>query len=45
MKALFVAWADFIIAGAAFVAGVYFADVVKKPVMAVVNWVKSMVTK
>jgi hypothetical protein len=43
MKALFVAWGDFIIGGAAFVAGVYFAEIVKKPVFAVIDWVKSAI--
>lgn len=41
MTALFVAWGDFIIGAAAFVAGVYFADIVKKPVFAIIDWVKS----
>lgn len=37
----FVAFGDFIIAAAAFVAGVYFADKVKAPIFAVINWVKA----
>ncbi len=32
---------DLIIGGAAFIAGVYFADIVKAPVIAIINWVKS----
>lgn len=39
--AKFVVLADVLIGGAAFVAGVYFADIVKKPVFAVIDWVKS----
>lgn len=27
--------------GASFIAGVYFADIVRKPVFAVIDWVKS----
>lgn len=37
----FVAMGDLIIGAAAFVAGVYFADIVKIPVLAVINWVKA----
>lgn len=37
----FVAMGDIIIAAAAFVAGVYFADTVKAPVLAAINWIKS----
>ena len=36
-----VAYGDLIIAGASFVAGVYFADYAKAPVFAVIGWVKS----
>lgn len=41
--AFLVAWFDFIIAAASFMAGVYFADIVKKPVFAIIDWVKSAV--
>lgn len=41
MWAILVAWGDVIIAAAAFVAGVYFADYAKAPVLKVVGWVKS----
>ena len=34
---------DMMIAAAAFMAGVYFADIVKKPVFSVIDWVKSAV--
>lgn len=43
MKALFVVWGDVLIGAASFVAGVYFADIVKKPVFAVIDWVKSAI--
>ena len=36
----FVAMGDILIGAAAFVAGVYFADKVKAPVMAAINWIK-----
>ena len=39
--AFLVAWGDVLIGAASFVAGVYFADIVKKPVFAVIDWVKS----
>jgi hypothetical protein len=39
--AFLVAWGDFLIGAAAFVAGVYFAEIVKKPVFAIIDWVKS----
>lgn len=32
---------DILIGAAAFIAGVYFADIVKAPVFAVINWVKA----
>lgn len=41
MAAFFVAWGDFIIGAAAFVAGVYFADIVKKPIFAAIDWIKA----
>jgi hypothetical protein len=37
----FVVMGDLIIGGAAFVAGVYFADIVKAPIFAAINWVKA----
>lgn len=37
----FVAMGDILIGVAAFVAGVYFADKVKAPVLAVINWIKA----
>ena len=35
------AGADVLIGGASFIAGVYFADIVKKPIFAIIDWVKS----
>lgn len=32
---------DILIGGASFIAGVYFAEIVKAPVFAVIDWVKS----
>ena len=36
----FVAFGDLVIGAAAFIAGVYFADTVKKPVFAVIDFAK-----
>lgn len=41
--AKFVLSGDFLIGAAAFVAGVYFADYVKAPVMKIVDWIKSAI--
>jgi hypothetical protein len=34
---------DIVIGGAAFIAGVYFAEIVKAPVFAIIDWVKAAI--
>lgn len=36
-----VVWGDVLIGAAAFVAGVYFADTVKAPVLKIIDWIKA----